>query len=162
MTKMKFFAFILISLALVFGACGGDGGDQPAKAEKTKTVSKDQGVEVAKAILATFDQAVAEAYEVVKDKPEASEVKDKLKAIIADYTLKMQELNKKYLALKTADIATFGAANGYLGENRGKHVFAMGAKLDSIRYHYQKLEDPEMDGLVHGDLIKLLDKAVER
>lgn len=161
MKKLNLLTLFFIALALIFGACGGDGQDQPANA-KPENQAEDHGVIVAKAILATFDQAVAEVYELVKDQPETAAVKLQLMELYEKYSLKMGELNKKYLALKTEDIAIFGSANGYLGENRGKHVWAMNQKLDAIRYHYQKQEDQEMDKLVHQELIDLLDKAVER
>ncbi len=167
MKKNHLITLVLISFCLIFSACG-DSGDKPAKTEKKspkisiKKDGVDKGVVVARAILATFDQAVNETVELTKAKTAAAEVKPKLRALIQKYTEKMQELNKKYLALKTEDIALFGSANGYLGENRGKHVYGMDQKLYTMRNHYQQQTDKEMDALLHQELINLLETAVKR
>lgn len=166
MKKINLFALLFIAMTLVFVTCGSNETEQAGKPEATKTgerqPAEDEGVTVAKAILAAFDQAVAEVYELVKDKPEAGEVKPRLHELYLKYQPKMQELNVQYLALKEKDIALFGSANRYLGEYRGKHVWQEGQKLDAIRFHYQGLKDQEMDSLVHQELINLLDLAVKR
>ena len=162
MKKINVSALFFLVLVLVFGACGKDTQDQPAKIEKPALPPEDQGVVVATAILQTFNLAVADVHKLVKDKPEAATVKSQLKDIIQKYTQKMQDLNIKYLALKDKDIALFGSANSFLGEYRGKHVWEMNSKLDAIRYHYQQQQDEEMDKLIHQELINLLDIAVKR
>jgi hypothetical protein len=163
MKKFNGFALFLMVLVIIFGACGDDAQEKPVETKETSTTAaEDEGVVVAKAILKTFDLAVDEVYTLVMDKPEAEKVKSQLKKVILDYTQKMQELNKKYLALKDKDIRLFGSANSFLGENRGKHVFKQNQKMDEIRYHYQQQKDEEMEKLVHGELINLLDIAVKR
>lgn len=166
MNRTNFFALFLVSLALLFGACGGDSQEKSPEIQKSTSQTAepvdDAGVKVAKEILSTFDRAVDGVYERVKDKPEAEAVQSDLEQLYQTYTLQMKELNKKYLALKPKDIKLFGSANRYLGEFRGKHVWKMNQKLDEIRFHYQRRNDEEMDRLVHGELINLLDKAVER
>jgi len=163
MKKLNVFTLFLVALVLVFGGCGSETKDQPAKTEKPPVPPpEDQGITVATAILQTFNLAVSDVYKLVKDKPEAATVKSQLKDIIQKYTQKMQNLNIKYLALKDKDIALFGSANSFLGEYRGKNVQEMNSKLDAIRYHYQQQNDEEIDKLIHQELINLLDIAVKR
>jgi hypothetical protein len=166
MNKINFFVLFLITLVLVSGACGEDSREKPAQTNKSPVQAQesleDAGVVVAKEILSTFDRAVGDVYELIKDKPEPEAVKSGLEEVYEKYTLRMKELNKKYLALKSRDIALFGSANRYLGEYRAKHVWNMNQKLDEIRFHYQREKNVEMDSLVHGKLINFLDMAVER
>ena len=75
----------------------------------------------------------------------------------------MAELNKKYLALKDEDIALFGAANGYLGENRGKHVFKKDNDLGEYINHYSITDkNDEVVQLLKEGLFRLLETAVKR
>ena len=74
----------------------------------------------------------------------------------------MHELNVKYLALKDEDIALFGSANEYLGENRGKHVFDKNKLLDTLIYHYQSTaKDEEMVNFLKEEPHNLLEVAVK-
>jgi hypothetical protein len=165
---------MILALCLVFWACGGD-KDETAPAEETATETPaaeeaevpaepeaDAGVQVAQAILTAFDEAVAEVYERVKEQPALADVQADLEAVYDKYGASMDALNQKYLSLKDQDIELFGSCNGYLGENRGKHVWAMNEKLDKIRYYYQQEGVEEMDDLIHQKLIDLLDRAVKR
>jgi len=156
---------LLAGIALAFSACGGETAKQespkPAK-EIQSTQTADEGVAVAKEILETFDKAVAEAAELAKTKPEAADLKPKLEALYKKYEETMKEINIKYLALKDKDIAQFGAANGYLGENRGKHVFKKDEVLAEPIRHYNLKGDQEIVQLLSNGIVKMLDVAVQR
>jgi hypothetical protein len=165
MTRKLLLIVLLVGVALIFSVCGGETTTQestePAK-EEAAAPKADEGVAVAKEILETFDKAVAEAAELAKTKPEAAELKPKLEALYKKYEDTMKEINIKYLALKDKDIAQFGAANGYLGENRGKHVFKKDeVLLEHVNYYYSKGEQ-EIVQLLSKEIIKMLDIAVQR
>jgi ElaB/YqjD/DUF883 family membrane-anchored ribosome-binding protein len=156
---------LFVGIALTFSVCGGDTPEQenPEPAAQTQSApNADEGVAVAKEILETFDKAVAEAAELAKTKPEAAELKPKLEALYKKYEETMKEINIKYKALKDKDIQLFGAANSYLGENRGKHVFKKGeVLLEHVDYYYSKGEQ-EIVQLLSKEIIKMLDVAVKR
>lgn len=137
--------------------------ESPEPAKETPSAQKaDEGVAVAKEILETFDKSVTEAAELAKTKPEAAELKPKLEALYKKYEETMKEINIKYLALKDKDIRLFGAANGYLGENRGKHVFKKDEVMNEhVSYYYSKGEQ-EIVQLLSKEIIKMLDVAVQR
>lgn len=157
---------VLICVVLVFSVCGGETEEkaktgEPA-AESTSTPDED-GIAVAKEILDTFDKAVAEVAVLVKDKPEAAVLKPQLEALYKKYEEKMTAINPRYLALKTKDIRSFGAANGYLGENRGKHVFKKDEVLgEYISYYDFTKGEKEIARLLSKEIIKMLDIAVKR
>jgi hypothetical protein len=156
---------LFVGIAMIFSVCGGETPEQksPEAAKETQSAAKaDEGVTVAKEILETFDKAVAEAAELAKTKPEADELKPKLEALYKKYEEIMKKINVKYLALKDKDIAQFGAANGYLGENRGKHVFKKDEVLTEYINYYYSREELEIVQLLSKDIIKMLDVAVER
>jgi len=170
-TTMSLIA-VLWALSFV-AACGGSkSASESAKPAEKPTpaptaaaaVSKaeEEGVAVAKEILGVFDQAVAEAAELVKDKPAAADLQPKLDALFEKYKVRMAELNPKYLALREKDIRAFGAANGYLGENRGKHVFDKDNTLgEAIAYYnFQKGEKGIVDFLGFK-IAALIDVAVQ-
>ncbi|MCX6560180.1 MAG: hypothetical protein NTZ26_06645 [Candidatus Aminicenantes bacterium] len=167
------FYLLLIGFVVLLAACGGKkapADDQAATAKpQTPTAqaavvpaADNEGVLLAKEILGLFDEAVAEAAGLTKDKPEAAALKPKLDALYEKYAAKMAEINPRFLALKAKDIALFGAANGYLGENRGKHDLAKDNTL-SDAYRYYNLEKGEkeiVDFLAHK-LPALIDIAVK-
>lgn len=165
MTRNLLLTVLLVGIALTFSVCGGETPKQesPEPTKQTPSAQKaDEGVTVAKKILETFDKAVAEAAELAKTKPEAAELKPKLEALFKKYEEAMKEINIKYKALKDKDIRLFGAANGYLGENRGKHVFNKDKVMNEhISYYYSKGEQ-EIVQLLSKDIIKMLDVAVQR
>ncbi|MDD8026133.1 MAG: hypothetical protein PHI34_06455 [Acidobacteriota bacterium] len=153
---MKKSALILLlgSVALL-AACGGKGapaGDQaasgqpqtPAAQAAVAPAADDEGVLLAKEILGVFDEAVAEAAGLTKDKPEAADLKPKLDALYEKYAAKMAGINPRFLALRDKDIRLFGSANGYLGENRGKRVFEKDNTLKDA-YLYYNLEKGEKE-----------------
>ena len=153
---------LLMGAVLFFFACGGESGEK-AQADNSETALKEAGIAVAKEILDIFDKAVAEVAALVKDKPEAAVLKPQLEALYKKYEEKMKEINVRYLALKTKDIRSFGAANGYLGENRGKHVFEKDKTLDEyIAYYDSTKGEKEIARMLSKDIVKMLDIAVKR
>jgi predicted ribosome quality control (RQC) complex YloA/Tae2 family protein len=164
MTRNLLLVVLFVGIALIFSVCGGETTEKsPESAKETKAEQKsDEGVTVAKEILETFDKAVAEAAELAKTKPAAAELKPKLEALFKKYEDTMKEINVKYLALKDKDIQQFGAANGYLGENRGKHVFKKDEVLTEYVNHYYSNGDQDIVQLLSKDIIKMLDVAVKR
>lgn len=167
MKKFKLVTFFLICVALVFISCG-DSEKKSATTEETAEVKKDvggddKGVIVAKDILNTFDRVVGEVAKLVKDKPNATELKPKIEALYQKYAEEMKILNARYLDLKGEDIVLFGSANGYLGENRGKHVFKKDTTLDVFLYHYNLTDGgKEIYDFLKNGLINLLEIAVKR
>ena len=157
-----FFIVVTAAFLVLFFACGGETGESTAGSEKEKDVIQ-EGVSVAKEILDTFDQAVAEAVDLVKDKPEPAVVQPQLQALYGKYEEKMKALNVKYLALKEKDIQAFGAANSYLGENRGKHVFKKDRELGKYISHYNyQVKDLEIGTMLSREIVNMLDVAVQR
>jgi hypothetical protein len=160
---------LVVCIALVFAVCGGEAdkpaADQPKEEQQAaKAADPGEGVAVAKEILETFDKAVAEVAELVKDKPAPAELKPKVEALLKKYEEPMKALNVKYLALKEKDIKLFGDCNGYLGENRGKHVINKDTVLDQFIYHYSQQEEggAEIVQLIQKDIVNLLEIAVKR
>jgi len=166
---------IFLAMALIFAmaACGSKNApadDKAAAAQPqapgtqtaTPPAGDNEGVLLAKEILGVFDEAVAEAAGLTRDKPEPAELKPKLAALYGKYAATMAEINPRFLALKTKDIRPFGAANGYLGENRGKHDFNKdNALADAYRYYnLEKGEKDIVDFLSHK-LPALIDIAVK-
>ena len=165
MTRNFLLIILLAGIVLTFSACGGETPKQesPKPAVETQSAQQaDEGVAIAKEILETFDKAVAEAAELAKTKPAAAELKPKLEALYKKYEETMKEINSKYLALKDKDIAQFGAANGYLGENRGKHVFKKDEVLTEPVRHYNLNGEQEIVQLLSNGIVKMLDVAVQR
>lgn len=163
---------LFISFSLIFSACSGDNeksvNAQPANesqgVQQSQQLNPDnEGIAVAKEILDTFDKAVEEAAIILKEKPEAEILKTKLEALYKTYESKMGEINAKYLALKTKDIRLFGAANTYLGENRGKHVFKKDQVLgEYVSYYNFQKGDAQSVNLISNGIIHMLDVAVKQ
>jgi len=186
MNRKFFVAAVMLSLALALGACGHKTGQgqktetatQAGPATKTEQVpqpaapaedplaaaAKVEGEAVAQEILDTFDKAVAEAAELTKDKPEASAIKPQLEGLIEKYKKPMSDLNLRFLALKDKDIRAFGAANGYMGEKRGRHVYDLyneNALGPAIAYYNIEKNEQEVVDLLTNKLIELIDIAVK-
>ncbi len=159
----------LLGLIVLLAACGGK--DKPAadqaaapqaSAAATAPAGDDEGVLIAKEILGLFDEAVAEAAVLTKDKPEAAVLKPQLDALYETYAAKMAAINPRFLALRDKDIRLFGAANGYLGENRGKHVFAKDNTLkDAFLYYNLEKGEKEIVDFLSSKLPDLIDIAVK-
>jgi hypothetical protein len=161
----------LLGLIVLLAACGGK--DKPAadqaaapplqaSAAPAAPAGDNEGVLIAKEILGLFDEAVAEAAALTKDKPEASVLKPRLDALYETYAAKMAAVNPRFLALRDKDIRLFGAANGYLGENRGKHVFAKDNTLkDAFLYYNLEKGEKEIVDFLSSKLPDLIDIAVK-
>jgi hypothetical protein len=142
----------------------------PAKTSADKSApaaapaaAANEGRDLAEKILATYDEAVAEAAQLAKDKPESAVLKPKLEQLIASYSPKMAELNTQYLALHTKDIKGFGQANIHLGEFRGKHIAnAYNTLTPVLKYYNFEKGDKEIVQLLSSKLVALIDIAVKR
>jgi hypothetical protein len=112
-------------------------------------------------ILAAFDQCVAEAAALARDKPAAAELLPRLEKLYAGYGVKMAALNTRFLALRDRDIFAFRRANGYMSDNRPKHVFAKDTTLSQAiaYYNFEKGEQAVVD-MLSNRIVKLLDDAV--
>ena len=174
MTQKLTLVMILFCLCFILVVCGGkepaDTGAQESAAETqmaeeasgTEESGEAKGEAVAKEILDVYDLAVAEIVDLMKDKPEAAELQPKLEVLFQKYQEKMKALNGKYLALRDEDIASFGAANGYMGENRGKHVFEKdNALITYMNYYNMEKDERELTKFINDGLFNLLETAVE-
>jgi hypothetical protein len=134
-----------------------------AKTENQAAAANDAGVKIIDEILATFDQCVTETAALAKDKPAAAVLLPQLEKLYADYGLKMAALNAKFLALKDQDIFAFRRANGYMSDNRPKHVFNKDTVL-SPAYVYYNLEKGEaaVVDMLSSRIVRLLDEAVKQ
>ena len=165
---------LLASLAMVI--VSGCGSDEPTDVSSSTTTESStssetvqpaadgEGVLVAKEILATFDELVAEEAELAKDKPDAAVLGPRLEQLYASYLPRMTELNGKYLALRdSADVSQFGECNTYLGTYRGQHVANKDNALgEALRYYNFELGDQEMVSLLSDGPVELLDIAVDQ
>jgi hypothetical protein len=137
------------------------GGSDAAKSSST-AAGQSAGQDVAKKILTTYDEAVAEAGKLAGARPESAVLKPQLEQLITTYSAKMATLNAEYKALKTKDIASFGAANTYMGENRGKHVTKADNTLTAvIKYYNLEKGDKEIVALLSTKLAAVIDVAVK-
>jgi len=158
---------LFVSLVLIFfAACGKKGENPQAPAVKTETqaaAANDAGVKIVDEILATFDQCVAQAAALAKDKPEAAALMPQLEKLYAEYGLKMGDLNAKFLALRDQDIFAFRRANGYMTDNRPKHVFNKDTVLNPayVYYNLEKGEQAVVD-MLSVKIVSLLDEAVKQ
>jgi len=114
-------------------------------------------------ILAAFDQCVAKAAALAKDKPEAAVLLPQLETLYADYGKKMAVLNARFLALRDQDIVAFRQANGYMSDNRPQHVSAKDNALGPAvaYYNFEKGEQAVVDTLANK-IVRLLDDAVKQ
>jgi hypothetical protein len=160
--------FSMCVLLMVFAACGQKAETPQAQAAAAKTetqaaAANDAGVKIIDEILATFDQCVTQAAALAKDKPEAAVLLPQLKKLHADYGVKMAALNAKFLALRDQDVFTFRQANGYMTDNRPKHVFNKDNILSQAIafYNFEKGEQVVVD-MLSNKIVKLLDEAVKQ
>jgi len=167
MQKTILIASLCVVLAF-FAACGekAEVPEAQASAAKTETqaaAANDAGVKIIDEILATFDQCVAQAAVLAKDKPEAAALMPQLEKLYADTGVKMAALNAKFLALRDQDIFSFRRANGYMTENRPKHVFAKDNTLSQAiaYYNFEKGEQAVVD-MLSVKIVSLLDEAVKQ
>jgi maltose-binding protein MalE len=166
MKKRALWLVILCIALTTLTACGQKSETSQAQttvAEKKVRVPADAGVRIIDEILITFDQCVAEAAALAKDKPEAAVLLPQLKKLYADYGVKMAALNAKFLALRDQDVFTFRQANGYMTDNRPKHVFNKDNILSQAIafYNFEKGEQVVVD-MLSNKIVKLLDEAVKQ
>ncbi len=148
---------------VAFAACGRKAEAPKAVTAAQAQAAEDAGKAVVDEILAAFDQCVAEAAALAKDKPEAAVLMPRLEKLYADCGARMAALNARFLALRDQDIFAFRRANGYLTENRPRHVFAKDNTLTPALQYYslEKGEKAVADMLANGP-VKLLDAAVKQ
>lgn len=146
-------------------ACGqkSETPQTPAAAPEKKAAAADAGVKLGEEILSVFDQCVAEAAALAKDKPEAAVLIPQLEKLYAGYGEKMAALNTRFLALRDQDIFRFREANGYLSGNRPQRVFNKDNTLRQaiVYYNLEKGEQAVVD-MLSNRIVKLLDDAVKQ
>ena len=169
-------AILLAVTTLVVISASGCGGDEPGAVSPSTTAASStpsetaqpsadgEGVLVAKEILATFDELVAQVADLAKDKPDAAVLKPQLEQLYESYMPKMTQLNGKYLAVRdSGDVSQFGECNTYLGSNRGQHVADQDNVLsEAYRYYNLELGDQEIVDMMSKGPIGLLDVAVDQ
>jgi hypothetical protein len=148
---------------VAFAACGNKGEAPKALTSAQAQAGEDAGKAIVDEILASFDQCVAEAAALAKDRPEAAVLLPQLETLYADYGARMAALNARFLALRDQDVFAFRRANGYMTENRPRHVFAKDNALTPALQYYnlEKGEKAVVDMLANGP-VKLLDAAVKQ
>ena len=161
--KKSMVIITICATLIMFAACGEKEPAPKAVTAAQAQVAEDGGKAVVDEILAAFDQCVAEAAALAKDKPEAAVLMPRLETLYADYGVRMAALNARFLALRDQDIFAFRRANGYLTENRPKHVFAKDNTLTPALQYYnlEKGEKAVADMLANGPVM-LLDAAVKQ
>ena len=165
--KKNLLIFVFMCMLLtIFMACGQKGETPQAPAAKTEAqaaAANDAGVKIIDEILAAFDQCVAEAAALARDKPESAVLIPQLEKLYGEYGVKMAALNVKFLALRDQDIFAFRQANGYMTDNRPKHVFSKDTVL-SPAYVYYNLEkgEPAVVDMLSSKICRLLDEAVKQ
>jgi predicted small lipoprotein YifL len=162
MKKATTILFVCVALAAC-AACGNKGEAPKAVTAAQARAAEDAGKALVDEILASFDQCVAEAAALAKDKPEAAALLPQLEKLYADCGARMDALNARFLALRDQDVFAFRRANGYLTENRPKHVFAKDNTLTPALQYYnlEKGEKAVVDLLANGP-VRLLDAAVKQ
>ncbi len=169
-------AATLVISGLLAATAGGCQGDDPGAAGSPTTVelpapsateqssADGKGVLVAKEILATFDELVAQVAGLAQDEPDDVVLRQELNQLYESYVVKMTQLNENYLALRdSGDMAQFGECNTYLGSNRGQHVANKDTVLsEALRYYNFEMGDQEMVSLLSNRPVELLDIAVDQ
>jgi predicted small lipoprotein YifL len=163
--KMKKSLALLFAFALVvaFTACGKKEPAAKAVTAAQAQAADDAGKAIVDEILAAFDQCVAEAAALAKDKPEAAALMPRLERLYADYGVKMAALNARFLALRDQDRFAFARANGYMTDNRPAHVHAMYNTLTpALQYYNQEKGETAVADLLTRGVVKLLDDATKQ
>jgi hypothetical protein len=169
MIMKKTMLLVFVCMLMTFFVACGKKTETPqaqtpaAKTETQAAAANDAGVKIIDEILATFDQCVTQAAALAKDKPEAAVLLPQLEKLYADYGVKMAALNARFLALRDQDIFAFRRANGYMSDNRPKHVFNKDTVL-SPAYVYYNLEKGEaaVVDMLSSKIVRLLDEAVKQ
>ncbi len=163
--KKRLFLLILLAAGLIFlPACGGKTDESSEMTTPVEgKVPETAGVVLAQRILEVFDECVAKVVELAAAKPEPEDLTPQLEALYDKYQVKMAELNQEYLALREQDISQFGAANSYLGEHRGRHVFQKDSLLgEAVAYYNFQKGDQELVKLLSNRPVELLERALQR
>ena len=167
MKRIMLLVYICVALTMLI-ACGQKAETPQAQASAAKTetqaaAANDAGVKIIDEILAAFDQCVAQAAALAKDKPEAAVLMPQLEKLYAETGVKMAALNARFLALRDQDIFAFGRANGYMTDNRPKHVFNKDTVLSPayVYYNLEKGEQAVVD-MLSSKICRLLDDAVKQ
>ncbi len=159
---MKAFAGIMLAAGLMFVGfgCG-------PKAERTTVTTAEleaaeSGEELAKEILATFDEMVAKAAALAADKPDGAVLRPQLEELYAEYEVKMAALNERFLALRDVSHREFGNANIYMGSNRGPRVSQKDHTLaDALRHYNFQVGDRETVEALSRKPVQVLEIAVK-
>jgi len=149
--------------ATLFIACGGgqekSESTAPPKADEP-TASDKAGVAMGTEIIETFDAAVAACADVLKDKPAWVEAQPKLDAVQEEYAGKMADLHAKHKALEGEDVFAWRTANGYISDNRPKHVHAINTAFQDVVGYYRFEKGVKGFDELLDKLPKLLDPPV--
>lgn len=139
------------------------GIEKQAVQAKAATGATQAGEAIVGEILATFDRCVAEAAALAKDRPEAAVLLPQLEKLYAGYGEKMAALNARFLALRDQDVFAFRRANGYMTDNRPRHVSAKDNALSQAvaYYNFEKGEQEVVD-MLSRKIVGLLDQAVQQ
>jgi hypothetical protein len=167
--RMKKNIVLFVSLCVVLtmlSACGQKSETSQAPAvttAKEAEAATNAGKVIVDEILATFDQCVTEAAALAKEKSEAAVLMPQLEKLYADYGVKMAALNAKFLALRDQNVFAFRRANGYMTDNRPKHVFTKDNTFSSA-YAYYNLEKGEtaVVDMLSSKIVRLLDDAIKQ
>lgn len=162
--KMNAILFIVLAFGLIaLPACGGKTEEAGAPEKIVEAKEPGSGELLAQKILDVFDECVAGVAELASAKPEPEELTPQLEELYQEYQVKMAELNREYLALREQDISQFGAANSYLGEHRGRHVFQKDNLLgEAVAYYNFQKGDQELVKLLTNGPVQLLEQALQR
>jgi len=165
LTKKFIWIVLVCAGSVLFIGCGkkAKAPQEQAKTAAQAQAADDAGKAIIDEILAAFDQCVADAAALAKDKPEAAVLLPRLEKLYADTGMKMAALNARFLALRDQDIFAFRRANGYMTDNRPKHVFAKDAAFNAayLYYNLEKGETAVVD-MLSSKIVRLLDDAVKQ
>ncbi|MDZ7617010.1 MAG: hypothetical protein U1E05_08400 [Patescibacteria group bacterium] len=163
MKTIGYVALALLTVTWVTGCGSNSGTPESAGTPAASDSVAESGEALAKEILATFDEVVAEAAKLAEGKPEGATLRPQLEELYATYEPKMADLNVRYLKLSDAEPREFGNANSYLGSNRGKHVTEKDNTLtEVVKYYNLEVGDKETVEVLTSGPVKLLEVAVKR
>lgn len=163
MRMQALFVIAVCMVLTVFTACGNKQEAPRAVTAAQAQAAEDAGKAIVDEILATFDQCVAEAAALAMDRPEAAALLPQLEKLYADYGARMAALNARFLALRDRDVFAFRRANGYMTDNRPKHVFAKDNTLTpALQYYNLEKGEKAVVDMLSSRIVKLLDDAVKQ
>ena len=162
MKKIRWQVMWAVAGLLAFGVgCGGP-RDESQTITQAEYDAAESGEELAKEILATFDEMIAKAAELAKDKPDGAVLRPQLEELYAEYEVKMAAFNERFLKLRDISPREFGNANGYLGSNRGKHLFQKDQTLTPAAQYYNfQIGDRETMDMLSRRCVQVLEVGVK-